>query len=99
MITYITVKLQTMHRTQIYLPEDLHNRLKTRSRTDGLSISELIRRAVEKDLQQESSTSSARQFFETLKPLESFADCEPEQYVRSLRNNSRILRNAQNNDG
>jgi hypothetical protein len=86
-----------MHRTQIYLPEDLHQRLKTRSRADGLSISELIRRAVEKDLQQESS--SARQFFETLKPLESFADCEPEQYVRSLRDNSRILREEQNSNG
>jgi predicted DNA-binding protein len=91
------IEAPTMHRTQIYLPEDLHNRLKTRSRTDGLSISELVRRAVEKDLQQESSISSARQFFETLKPLESFADCEPEQYVRSLRDSSRILRDEQNN--
>ncbi len=88
-----------MHRTQIYLPEDIHKRLKMRSRADGLSISELIRRAVEKDLQQESSTRSARQFFETLKPLESFADCEPEQYVRSLRDNSRILRDEQNSNG
>jgi predicted DNA-binding protein len=87
-----------MHRTQIYLPEDLHNRLKTRSRADGVSISELIRRAVEKDLQQESSTSSARQFFETMKPLESFADCEPAQHVRSLRDNSRIIRDEQNSD-
>ena len=88
-----------MHRTQIYLPEDIHKRLKMRSRTDGLSVSELIRRAVEKDLQQESSNSSARQFFETMKPLESFADCKPEQYVRALRNNSRILRDEQNSDG
>jgi hypothetical protein len=88
-----------MHRTQIYLPEDLHKQLKMRSRADGLSISELIRRAVEKDLQQESSTPSARQFFEALKPLESFADCEPEQYVRSLRDNSRILRDEQNSNG
>lgn len=87
-----------MHRTQIYLPEDLYNRLRMRSRADGLSISELVRRAVEKDLQQASSTSSARQFFENLEPLESFADCEPEQYVRSLRNNSRILKNAQNSN-
>lgn len=87
-----------MHRTQIYLSADLHERLKTHSRAVGLSISELIRRAVEKDLQRETSRSSVRQFFEALTPLESFADCEPEQYVRSLRNASRILRNEQDNN-
>ncbi len=87
-----------MHRTQIYLPNDLHARLKARSRFDGLSISELIRRAVEKDLQHNSSSSDVRQFFEEMAPLESFADCEPEQYVRSLRNSSRILKNEQNDD-
>jgi hypothetical protein len=32
-----------MHRTQIYLPDDLYERLKTRSRIAGVSISELIR--------------------------------------------------------
>lgn len=87
-----------MHRTQIYLSADLHERLKTHSRAVGLSISELIRRAVEKDLQRETSCSSVRQFFEELTPLESFADCEPEQYVRSLRDASRILRNEQDNN-
>ncbi len=85
-----------MHRTQIYLPDDLHERLKARSRADGLSMTELIRRAVEKELQRESSTSDVRQFFEEMAPLESFADWEPEQYVRSLRDASRILRNEQN---
>jgi plasmid stability protein len=84
-----------MHRTQIYLPDDLHERLKVRSRANGLSMTELIRRAVEKELQQDSSTSDVRQFFEEMVPLESFADCEPEQYVRSLRDASRILRNEQ----
>ena len=88
-----------MHRTQIYLSDDLHARLKTRSRSNGLSMSELIRRAVEKDLQGESSISNARQFFKDMTPLESFADCEPEQYVRSLRDTSRILRDEQDSDG
>jgi predicted DNA-binding protein len=81
-----------MHRTQIYLTDELHERIKIRSRASGLSKSELIRRAVEKDLQQESSNNDARQFFEKLKPLDSFEDCEPEQYVRTLRDASRILR-------
>jgi predicted DNA-binding protein len=87
-----------MHRTQIYLPDDLHERLKSRSRVDGLSMTELIRRAVEKELQRESSISDARHFFEEMTPLESFASCEPEQYVRSIRDTSRILRNEQDED-
>jgi hypothetical protein len=58
-------------------------------------MSELIRRAVEKDLQGKSSVSNARQFFEKMTPMESFAGCEPEAYVRSLRSTSRILRNEQ----
>jgi metal-responsive CopG/Arc/MetJ family transcriptional regulator len=84
-----------MRRTQIYLPDTLHEQLKARSRANGLSISELIRRAVEKDLQHEPPTRDIRKFFAEMTPLESFADCEPEQYVRTLRNTSRILRNAQ----
>jgi Arc/MetJ-type ribon-helix-helix transcriptional regulator len=81
-----------MHRTQIYLPDELHDRLKARSRTNGTSVSELIRQAIEKDLQQRSVPSDVRQFFDQMTPLESFADIEPEEYVRSLRNTSRILR-------
>lgn len=37
------------------------------------------------------SAKDARAFFERLKPLESFADTEPETYVRKLRNTSRLL--------
>lgn len=86
-----------MHRTQIYLPEELHERIKNRSRVTGLSQSELIRRAIEKDLQQESlqslkqessqdlqqkdSQQNVREFFNQLQPLTSFSDCEPEETV------------------
>lgn len=79
-----------MHRTQIYLQDDLYERLKTRSRNVGVSISELIRRSLEKDIQQD-PVADARAFFERLKPLESFANTEPETYVRKLRNTSRLL--------
>ncbi len=79
-----------MHRTQIYLQNDLYERLKTRSRNVGVSVSELIRRSLEKDIQQD-PVADAKAFFERLKPLESFADTEPQTYVRKLRNNSRLL--------
>lgn len=79
-----------MHRTQIYLQNDLYERLKTRSRSVGVSVSELIRRSLEKDIQQD-PVADARAFFERLKPLESFANTEPETYVRKLRNTSRLL--------
>ena len=79
-----------MHRTQIYLQNDLYERLKTRSRNVGVSVSELIRRSLEKDIQQD-PVADAKAFFERLKPLESFADTEPEAYVRKLRNTSRLL--------
>jgi len=79
-----------MHRTQIYLQDDLYERLKTRSRNVGVSVSELIRRSLEKDIQQD-PVADAKAFFERLKPLESFADAEPETYVRQLRDSSRLL--------
>jgi len=85
-----------MHRTQIYLQNDLYERLKSRSRSVGVSVSELIRRSLEKDIQQD-PVADAKTFFERLKPLESFANTEPETYVRKLRNSSRLLR-AKTND-
>jgi len=82
-----------MHRTQIYLQDELYEQLKMRSRSCGLSIAELIRRSVAKDLQRE-PVADARAFFDRLLPLESFSGTEPETYVRELRNTSRIVRNA-----
>jgi negative regulator of replication initiation len=80
-----------MHRTQIYLPDALYESLKSRARGVGISISELIRRSLEKDLQQD-PVADARAFFERLKPLESFADVDSDDYVRTIRGKSRILR-------
>ena len=42
-----------MHRTQIYLQDELHDSLKARARSIGVSISELIRRTLEKDIQKD----------------------------------------------
>jgi post-segregation antitoxin (ccd killing protein) len=80
-----------MHRTQIYLHDTLHDSLKARARSVGVSISELIRRTLEKDIQKD-PVADARAYFERLKPLESFAGVDSEDYVRAIRSKSRILR-------
>jgi negative regulator of replication initiation len=80
-----------MHRTQIYLQDALYESLKIRSRSVGVSISELIRRTLEKDIQKD-PVADARAYFDRLKPLESFAGVDSEDYVRAIRSKSRILR-------
>jgi negative regulator of replication initiation len=80
-----------MHRTQIYLQDALYDNLKMRARGVGVSISELIRRTLEKDIQKD-PVADARAYFDRLKPLESFANVDSEDYVRSIRSKSRILR-------
>jgi len=80
-----------MHRTQIYLQDALYDSLRVRARSVGISMSELIRRTLEKDIQKD-PVADARAFFDRLKPLESFAEVDSVDYVRNLRNTSRILR-------
>ena len=82
-----------MHRTQIYLQDSLHDSLKTRARSDGVSMSELIRRTLEKDIQSD-PVSDARAYFDRLNPLESFAGTTSKAYVRQIRSTSRLLRKA-----
>jgi uncharacterized protein YuzE len=48
------------------------------------------RQSQEKDIQQD-PVADANAFFERPKPLESFANTEPEAYVRKLRNSRRLL--------
>jgi len=83
-----------MHRTQIYLQDALYDSLKVRARSVGVSVSELIRRTLEKDIQKD-PVADARAFFERLKPLESFAGVDSEDYVRAIRSKSRIVRSAE----
>ena len=83
-----------MHRTQIYLQDALYDSLKTRARSVGVSISELIRRTLEKDIQKD-PVADARAYFERLKPLQSFANVDSDDYVRAIRSKSRILRTGE----
>lgn len=75
-----------MHRTQIYLQDELYEKLKARSHRLGVSVSELIRRSLEKDIGKDpAAEAEAKAFFEHIAPLESFADIEPEAHVRQSR--------------
>lgn len=80
-----------MHRTQIYLQDALYENLKVRARSVGVSVSELIRRTLEKDIQKD-PVADARAYFARLKPLESFASVDSDDYVRAIRSKSRMLR-------
>lgn len=81
-----------MHRTQIYLDDQLHQQLFSYAQHQGISMSELIRRLLTKQLsQKEDRTSSIETFFQQLKPLASFCAVEPEEWVRDLRSHSRIF--------
>lgn len=80
-----------MHRTQIYLQDDLHDSLKARARSVGISISELIRRTLERDIAKD-PVADARAYFDRLTPLKSFAEVSSEDYVREIRGTSRLLR-------
>ena len=82
-----------MHRTQIYLQDPLHESLKLRARSLGVSLSELIRRTLETHLDKNPAV-DARAFFNKLKPLQSIADVDSVEYVNSVRSKSRILRNV-----
>lgn len=82
-----------MHRTQIYLQDTLHNSLKARARGVGITMSELIRRTLERDIQKDPVT-DARAYFERLKPLESFSQTTSQAYVRDIRGTSRLLKPA-----
>jgi negative regulator of replication initiation len=86
------IKVSNMHRTQIYLQDELYESLKARARTVGVSLSELIRRTLEKDIQND-PVANAQAFFDQLKPLSSFADVDSQDYVKALRSRSRLLRN------
>jgi Ribbon-helix-helix protein, copG family len=82
-----------MHRTQIYLQDTLHDSLKARARGVGISISELIRRTLERDIQKDPVT-DARAYFARLKPLQSFSETTAQAYVHDIRGTSRLLKSA-----
>jgi predicted CopG family antitoxin len=89
-IAAIKLEEDLRHRTQIYLQDDVYQKLKIKSQTRGFSISELIRQTVLKDLHGDEGK-DARALFEKLKPLENSHGEELETYVRKLRAQGRLL--------
>jgi hypothetical protein len=81
-----------MHRTQIYIEEEIFQKARKESEILGVSISEFIRMSIKKNIQK-NSTNNINVFFDNLKPLESFKDINPKEYVDNIRSKSRILTN------
>ena len=80
-----------MQRTQIYLEENLLAELKRIAKNLNVSMSELIREAVKKELERYKQNTLS-QFIDNLEVLESFKDVEAENYVDAIRNKSRIIK-------
>ena len=81
-----------MHRTQIYIEEEIFQKARKESEILGISISEFIRMSIKKNIQK-NSTNNINVFFDNLKPIESFKDINPKEYVDNIRSKSRILTN------
>lgn len=82
-----------MRRIQISLDDTVYESLKTRALTDGISMSELIRRKLAHGIAKDPVT-DARAYFDRLRPLESFASSAAATYVRGIRSSSRLLRDT-----
>ena len=80
-----------MQRTQIYLEENLLAELKKIAKNLNISMSELIRDAVRKELKRYKQNNLS-QFIDNLKPLESFENIGANKYVDEIRNKSRIVK-------
>ena len=81
-----------MHRTQIYIEEEIFQKARKESEILGISISEFIRMSIKKNIQK-NSANNINVFFGNLKPLKSFKDINPKEYVDNIRSKSRILTN------
>ena len=80
-----------MQRTQIYLEESLLAELKRVAKNLNVSMSEIIRNALKKELKKYKQNSLS-QFIDNLEPLESFKNIEAKDYVDEIRNKSRIIK-------
>ena len=80
-----------MQRTQIYLEESLLAELKKVAKNLNVSMSEIIRNALRKELKKYKQNSLS-QFIDNLEPVESFKNIEAKNYVDEIRNKSRIIK-------
>jgi len=79
-----------MHRTQIYIDDDIFSKVQNISKSLNISISEFIRTAINNQLNNKGQDEMSV-FFDNLKPINSFDGINSTEYVDSLRSNSRII--------
>jgi len=79
-----------MHRTQIYIEDDLFAKVKNISSLLNISISEFIRTAVKNEITKDSKN-NMDDFFENFEALESFKNVDAAKYIHDIRANSRII--------
>ena len=81
-----------MHRTQLYLDDDLWTTLQTRARLDGTSISELVRTAARDRYMNklEQRKAAMKAFVGIRKNRPEFDDVDA--YIRNLRTDDRMER-------
>ena len=84
--------LYIMHRTQLYLDDDLWTALQTRARLEGTSISELVRTAARERYMDklERRKAAMKTFIGIRKDRPEFDDVEA--YIRNLRTDDRMER-------
>jgi len=79
-----------MHRTQLYIEDDLFAKVKNISSSLNISISEFIRTAVKNEITKDNRTNMS-DFFENFNAVESFKGVNATKYVNDIRANSRII--------
>jgi hypothetical protein len=81
-----------VRRTQLYLDEDLWTTLRVRSRQEGTTVSELVRKALrERYLGRSEERKRAMQGFVGIRKDRSDMT-DPESYIRELRRGTRLER-------
>jgi len=79
-----------MHRTQIYIEDDIFTKIKTISNTLNISVSQFIRNAVKNELEKDRKN-DMEDFFNSFEALESFENVDSKEYVKNIRSKSRII--------
>jgi post-segregation antitoxin (ccd killing protein) len=79
-----------MHRTQVYIEDDIFAKTKTIAQSLNISISQFIRDAISNQLKTK-ETKDMKSFLENMTPIKSFEDIDATDYVQSIRSKSRII--------
>jgi len=79
-----------MHRTQIYIDDDIFSKVKNISKSLNISVSEFIRKSIKNELNKDSKN-DMESFFDSFDALDSFKNTDASKYTEDIRSKSRIL--------